>query len=136
MSEASDYEIVGTRRPSGRRRQGYRRANFGADFSLPGMFFGKVLRSPHAHAKIKKIDTTAAAAIEGVYAIVTGADFPKVGSEEITGGEGAGDFAILRPTSWRATRSFITAMRLPLSPRNPLQLPMPRSLRSRSTTTC
>ena len=71
------------------------RANFGADFTLPGMLYGKMLRSPHAHARIKRIDTTRRAAIEGVYAIATGADFPKVGHEEITGGEGGGDFADL-----------------------------------------
>ena len=96
MSEARDYKVIGTRvvRPDGVDKV-TGRANFGADFSLPGMLYGKVLRSPHAHARIKKIDTAAAAAIEGVYAIATGADFPKVGHEEITGGEGAGDFADL-----------------------------------------
>ena len=60
------------------------RANFGADFSLPGMLYGKVLRSPHAHARIKSIDTSRAAAIEGVKAIVTGADFPASRSEPVT----------------------------------------------------
>lgn len=96
MSEARDYKVIGTRvvRPDGVDKV-TGRANFGADFTLPGMLYGKVLRSPHAHARIKKIDTSAASAIEGVYAVVTGADFPKVGSEEITGGEGAGDFADL-----------------------------------------
>jgi len=87
VSEARDYKVIGTRvvRPDGVDKV-TGRANFGADFSLPGMLYGKVLRSPHAHARIKKIDTDAAAKIEGVYAIVTGADFPKVGHEEITGG--------------------------------------------------
>ena len=96
MSEARDYKVIGTRvvRPDGVDKV-TGRANFGADFTLPGMLYGKVLRSPHAHARIKKIDTTEAAKIEGVYAIATGADFPKVGHEEITGGEGAGDFADL-----------------------------------------
>ena len=96
MSEAQDYKYIGRRvvRPDGVDKV-TGRANFGADFALPGMLYAKVLRSPHAHARIKKIDVGAAAAMEGVYAVVTGADFPKVGSEEITGGEGAGDFADL-----------------------------------------
>ena len=36
------------------------RANYGADFSVPGMLFGAVLRSPYAHARIVSIDTSAA----------------------------------------------------------------------------
>ncbi|NBP74181.1 MAG: hypothetical protein EBU57_13730, partial [Alphaproteobacteria bacterium] len=36
------------------------RAKFGADFFLPGMLYGRTLRSPHAHAIIKSIDTSAA----------------------------------------------------------------------------
>ena len=52
------------------------RAQFGADYALPGMLVGKVLRSPHAHARIRSIDTAQAAALHGVKAIVTSADFP------------------------------------------------------------
>ena len=52
------------------------RAKYGADLILPGMLYGRVLRSPHAHAKIKSIDTSAALALSGVKAVVTGADFP------------------------------------------------------------
>lgn len=52
------------------------RARFGADIHLPGMLHGKVLRSPHAHARILSIDTSAAEAVEGVGAVITGADFP------------------------------------------------------------
>ena len=51
------------------------RARFGADAVLPGMLVGKVLRSPHAHARIRSIDTTAAEAAPGVRAVVTRADF-------------------------------------------------------------
>ncbi len=50
------------------------RAKFGADLMLPGMLTGKVLRSPHAHAKIKSIDTSKAEALPGVKAVVTCAD--------------------------------------------------------------
>ena len=67
------------------------RANFGADFALPGMLHGAVLRSPHGHARIVSIDTSDAAALPGVKAIVTGRDFPKTDSKVWLGGEGALD---------------------------------------------
>lgn len=51
-------------------------AKYGNDFTLPGTIYGKVLRSPHAHARIKRIDTSKAEALPGVKAVVTGADFP------------------------------------------------------------
>jgi len=53
------------------------RAQFGADFYAPGMLHGAVLRSPHAHARIRSIDTSKAEALDGVKAIVTRADFPE-----------------------------------------------------------
>lgn len=52
------------------------RARFGADLILPGMLVGKVLRSPHPHALVKSIDTSAAEALSGVKAVVTRDDFP------------------------------------------------------------
>jgi 4-hydroxybenzoyl-CoA reductase subunit alpha len=48
------------------------------DLVLPRMAFGKLLRSPHAHARITRIDTTRAKAVPGVYAVITGADLPRV----------------------------------------------------------
>ena len=48
------------------------------DLVLPRMAFGKLLRSPHAHARIRAIDTTRARAVPGVYAVITGADLPRV----------------------------------------------------------
>ena len=51
-------------------------AKFGADYHLPGMIYGKVLRSPHAHARIRSIDTSRAEALPGVKAVMTGADLP------------------------------------------------------------
>ena len=51
-------------------------AQYGADYSLPGMLWAKVLRSPHAHARIRSIDTSKAAALKGVKAVITGHDFP------------------------------------------------------------
>ena len=53
------------------------RAQYGADLSAPGMLHGAVLRSPHAHARIVSIDTTAAAAMLGVKAVITSADIPE-----------------------------------------------------------
>ena len=52
------------------------RAKYGADFQSSPMLFAKVLRSPHAHARIKSIDTSKAEALPGVRAVVTGADMP------------------------------------------------------------
>jgi CO/xanthine dehydrogenase Mo-binding subunit len=51
-------------------------AQYAADFTMPGMIWGKVLRSPHAHANIKKIDTSKAEAMKGVLAVMTGDDLP------------------------------------------------------------
>ena len=62
------------------------RAKFGADFFLPGMLFGRTLRSPHAHAIIKSIDTSAAEALPGVKAVITRDDFP-----DLPPGTAAGD---------------------------------------------
>ena len=64
------------------------RAKFGADAYLPGMLYGKILRSPHAHAIIKSIDTSKAEALPGVKAVITSADFP-----EIPQGTGWGDMS-------------------------------------------
>ena len=49
------------------------------DIVLPGMAFGHVLRSPHAHARIRAIDTTKAKAAPGVLAVLTGADWQASG---------------------------------------------------------
>jgi CO/xanthine dehydrogenase Mo-binding subunit len=52
-------------------------ARFGDDFTLPGALSGKILRSPHAHARIRSIDTSKAEALAGVKAVITGKDFPE-----------------------------------------------------------
>ncbi|WP_374333614.1 xanthine dehydrogenase family protein molybdopterin-binding subunit, partial [Aestuariivirga sp.] len=73
----SDFKRVGTRplRPDGLDKV-TGRARYGADFNLPGQLVGLVLRSPHAHAKIKKIDTSKAEKLAGVKAVITAADMP------------------------------------------------------------
>lgn len=65
------------------------RANFGADYHLPGMLTGRIKRSPHAHARIVRIDTSAAEALPGVKAIATAADFNIRESDAIEAGESA-----------------------------------------------
>jgi 4-hydroxybenzoyl-CoA reductase alpha subunit len=69
--------VVGKRRPrldatdhvTGRTR-------YVDDLSFPGMLHGKIVRSPHAHARIVSIDCTAARQLPGVHAVVTGRDMP------------------------------------------------------------
>jgi xanthine dehydrogenase molybdenum-binding subunit len=51
-------------------------ARYGADIHLPGMLHGKILRSPHTHARIRSIDTSKAEALPGVMAVATSKDFP------------------------------------------------------------
>ena len=88
-SETKEFKYVGTRpiRPDGIGKV-TGRDRFGADFALPGMLVGKIVRSPHAHARIKSIKTDKAAALPGVKAVVTSADFPVLTSEQFFVGEG------------------------------------------------
>ena len=65
------------------------RAKYGADTILPGMLYGKILRSPHAHAVIKSVDTSAAAAHPGVHAVVTSADWPETSMKLVDLAEGS-----------------------------------------------
>ena len=75
-NDVRQFKVVGTRvpRPDGVDKV-TGKARFGADISAPGMLTGLVLRSPHAHARIKSIDTSAAEALPGVHAVATSADF-------------------------------------------------------------
>lgn len=54
------------------------RAKYTGDIDLPGMLVARVLRSPHAHARIVSIDTSRAEAFQGVRAVITHRDAPKV----------------------------------------------------------
>ena len=78
-TEKHEFKGVGTRpiRPDGMDKV-TGRAKFGADLHLPGMLIGRVLRSPHAHAKILSVDTSDAEKLPGVKAVVSGSDFPPV----------------------------------------------------------
>ena len=89
--ELEDFKFaqVGTRplRPDGVDKV-TGRARYGADVSAPGMLIGRVLRSPHAHARILNIDTSAAEALDGVKAVVTRDDFPELAKGVAVEGEG------------------------------------------------
>ncbi len=52
-------------------------AQYTVDLKMPGLLVGKILRSPHAHARIKSIDTSAAKALDGVLAVITAEDVPE-----------------------------------------------------------
>src|SRR2546421_2502191 len=71
------FKWVGTRpiRPDGVPK-GTGRAMSGGDFATAGTLYGKIIRSPHAHARIRSIDTSKAEALPGVKAVVTAKDFP------------------------------------------------------------
>ena len=59
------------------------RTTYTADVHVPGMLHVKLLRSPHAHARIQRIDTSRAAALEGVEAVVTAADLPALDPKRV-----------------------------------------------------
>src|SRR5579872_7184952 len=87
--DKSALKVVGHRpiRPDGVEKV-TGRAQFGADMVMPGMLWGKIKRSPHAHAKILGIDTSKALALPGVKAVVTADDFVDLPSHLEYGGEG------------------------------------------------
>ena len=72
-----EYDVVGQRpvRPDGVDKV-TGRAQYGADLNLTGLLHGRVLRSPHAHARIRSVDTSKAEALAGVRAVVTAGDLP------------------------------------------------------------
>jgi CO/xanthine dehydrogenase Mo-binding subunit len=73
--QANRFAVVGTSLPGvDSRAKLTGEASFTGDLALPDMLHGKILRSPHAHARIRAIDVSAALSIPGVVAIATGAD--------------------------------------------------------------
>ena len=84
------YDVVGTRpvRHDGPDKV-TGRARYSADIHLPAMLHGKLLRSPHAHARIRSIDCRRALDLPGVKAVVTAADMPEVSAEFTDQAEGA-----------------------------------------------
>jgi len=89
VNEKNDYEVIGKnphRHDATDKVTG--RAQYGADIRLPGMLYGAMLRSPHAHARILSIDTSKAESYPGVRAVVTAKDLPDVESKIAELGEG------------------------------------------------
>ncbi len=84
------YKVIGTRpvRPDGVDKV-TGRAVYAADVQMTGLLHGFVLRSPHAHANIRSIDTSQAEALPGVRAVVTAADLPEAPDRVEDLGEGA-----------------------------------------------
>ncbi|MDA1018523.1 MAG: xanthine dehydrogenase family protein molybdopterin-binding subunit [Planctomycetota bacterium] len=91
-TEKRPYNVIGTRpiRHDGTDKV-TGRAKYGADVQFADLLHGAVLRSPHAHAAVKSIDTSAAAALPGVHAVITNRDFPEPGSKLTDLGEGMFD---------------------------------------------
>ena len=72
-----DFQVIGRAlRKSDGLAKATGQAIYADDIQLPGMLHAKFLRSPHAHARIRSIDTSRALALEGVHAVLTGADLP------------------------------------------------------------
>jgi xanthine dehydrogenase molybdenum-binding subunit len=92
-----DYKVIGSR-PI--RHDGVDkvtgRAKYGADVEMVGMLHGKVLRSPHAHARILSIDVSKAQAMSGVSAVITVKDLPLQEDRIKELGEGAANLKHLR----------------------------------------
>ncbi|MCH8226515.1 MAG: molybdopterin-dependent oxidoreductase [Chloroflexi bacterium] len=91
-----EYKVLGTR-PI--RHDGYEKvtgaAKYGADIQMPGMLYGKVLRSPYAHARIRGIDTSKAEALPGVTAVLTSKDFPIIEDQVIDLAETQGNVRLM-----------------------------------------
>ena len=87
--KAQEYTVVGTRpiRHDGADKV-TGRALYGADVQMAGLLYGHILRSPHAHARIRRIDTTKAEKLPGVKAVLTAADFPQVPDRLVDLGDG------------------------------------------------
>ena len=128
---ASKYNVVGTR-PA--RHDGFDKvtgaARFGADLNLPGMLHGKILRSPHAHARIRSINTAKAEALPGVMAVATAADFPIVQERPAIDYENAQqnpriiaeNILAYRKALYRGHAVAAVAAANPISPRKPCPL--------------
>ena len=101
-NKPNKYKVVGTRpiRHDGADKV-TGRAQYAADLPSANVLFGKILRSPHAHARIKSIDTSAAEKLEGIKAAVTAKDLPETkfgpnGERPVTAGDLGTDLKRLR----------------------------------------
>ncbi|HEY4668916.1 MAG TPA: hypothetical protein VIH05_03995, partial [Tepidiformaceae bacterium] len=88
--DRTGYKVIGTRpvRPDGVEKV-TGKAQYGADIRLPGLIHGRILRSPHAHARILSIDTSEAETIPGVMGVLTAKELPAADDAIQDLGEGA-----------------------------------------------
>src|SRR5574341_923465 len=79
MRPDEEYAVIGKSIP---KKDGWVKATgearYADDLVFPGMLFGKLLRSPHSHAKILQVDVAPALKLSGVRSVVTGKDFPGI----------------------------------------------------------
>lgn len=99
--ETKGFKWIGTRpiRPDGVPKV-TGTAMYGSDMAMPGMLVGRILRSPHAHARIRSIDTSKATALPGVKAVVTSKDFPEMNFDYVGPERVAQNF-------WHMTRNIM-----------------------------
>ncbi|MDE2695617.1 MAG: xanthine dehydrogenase family protein molybdopterin-binding subunit [Chloroflexota bacterium] len=97
VSTDQEYKVIGSRpvRPDGADKV-TGRAEYGGDVRLPRMLYGRVKRSPHAHARIISIDGSKAMELDGVKAVITNADFPRVDGDMVDLGETFAPFKWVR----------------------------------------
>ena len=102
------------------------RAKYGADVQMPGMLHGKILRSPHAHARIRSVDTSRAEALPGVKAVMTAADLPILQDKII-------DFAVLQANARMLAENVLAPKRCSTADTRsrPSRRPAPTSLKMR-----
>ena len=98
---STQFNVVGTRplRPDGVDKV-TGRARYGADINLPGMLFGRIKRSPHAHARIISIDVSKALELDGVQCVITHDDLPGATDAVIDFGES------VSPYKWMLEQTF------------------------------
>lgn len=103
--EKQNFDVIGSRPPRvDARSKVTGQAHYAPDINLPGMLHGKVLRSPHAHARITRLDVSKAAALPGVHAVITADDVPEAADETVKAGEGTINFMFLRDHNMASTK--------------------------------
>ena len=84
------------------------RAAYAADTNMPGMIWGKVLRSPHPHARIKSIDVSKARALPGVKAVISHENCAYVwGAGSVAGGQQSSRISKARARGKKSIRSWL-----------------------------
>src|ERR1051325_918650 len=107
MASETKYRVIGPRpfRPDGVDKV-TGRAIYGADVVLPRMAHGKILRSPHAHARIRRIDTSQAEALPGVLAVMTAHDLPEAHGHAAVGEGGEVDMGFASANVMARTKAL------------------------------